>query len=219
MVSSTSPGVSAATVSDPSNQSFDREMLSKLIATASASLDSDRATAKDCIERAAELLQVSRKERLPAQTASTFLRGGLATWQRQRVAAYVEANIGANIRAIDLARVSRLSKSHFFRAFRESFGESPMAYVLKQRIRRGQELMRKSQASLCEIALACGMCDQPHFTRAFHRIVGVSPGLWRRQFGSGLGDVDRIAELDGVSRKIARIAAFCLPPFAATTPS
>jgi AraC family transcriptional regulator len=151
MLSSTSPGVLAAAVSHGPRKSFDGEMLSELIATASASLDSDRATAKDCIQRAADLLQVLRQERLPAQSSSTFVRGGLATWQQKHVAAYVEANISANIRATDLARVARLSNSHFCRAFRKSFDERPMAYVLKQRIRRGQELMRKSQASPCEI--------------------------------------------------------------------
>jgi AraC family transcriptional regulator len=196
MLSSTSPGVSAAAVSHGPRQSFDGEILSKLIATASASLDGDRATAKDCIQRAADLLQVLRQERLPAQRALTFVRGGLASWQQRQVAAYVEANISANIRATDLARVARLSKSHFSRAFRKSFGERPMTYVLNQRIQHGQELMRKSRASLCEIAGACGMCDQSHFTRVFHRVVGVSPGLWRRQFASGLGVVDRIARQD-----------------------
>jgi AraC family transcriptional regulator len=206
MLSSTSPGVLAPAVSHGPRPSFDGEILSKLIATASASLDSDRATAKDCIQRAAALLQVFRKERLPAQSALPFVRGGLASWQQKRVAVYVEANIGANIRATDLAHVARLSNSHFSRAFRKSFGEGPMAYVLKQRIRRSQELMRESKASLCEISLACGMCDQPHFTRVFHRVVGVSPGLWRRQFASGHGVVDRIAEQDKRSFQSKRVA-------------
>jgi AraC-like DNA-binding protein len=26
------------------------------------------------------------------------------------------------------------------------------------------------------------MCDQAHLTRVFRRIVGVNPGVWRRQF-------------------------------------
>ena len=26
------------------------------------------------------------------------------------------------------------------------------------------------------------MSDQPHFTRVFRRIVGINPGIWRRQF-------------------------------------
>jgi AraC-like DNA-binding protein len=70
MLSSTSPGVLAAAVSHGPRQSFDGEILSKLIVTASASLDSDPATAKDCIQRAADLLQALRPERLPAHASS-----------------------------------------------------------------------------------------------------------------------------------------------------
>lgn len=186
MLNSRTPGVLSAAVFDGPRQSFDREILAKLIATAFDSLDTDRATAEDCIQRAAGLLQVIRKERLAAEGANV-VRGGLATWQRKQVATYVEANISANIRLKDLARVARLSKSHFCRAFRKSFGERPMAYVRKQRVRRGQELLQKSPTSLCEIAIACGLCDQSHFTRVFHRFVGMPPGLWRRQFANGPG--------------------------------
>jgi AraC family transcriptional regulator len=196
MLSSTSPGALAAVVAHGPRQYFDGDILSKLIATASASLDGDRAIAKYCLRRAADLSQVFQQQRLPAQSALTFVRGGLATRQQRHVAAYVEVNISANIRVTDLARVARLSKSHFSRAFRRSFGKPPMAYVLNRRIQHGQELLRKSRASLCEISVACGMCDQSHFTRVFHRIVGVSPGLWRRQFADGIGVVDRIAGRD-----------------------
>lgn len=187
MPRSASAGVSVTRVSEGPFNSLDVVRLSKLIEAASASLDGDRETAKGYMQRAAELLRGFREVPGTAATAFSSARSGLATWQRKRVVAYVEANIGTNIRAIDLARLVRLSKGHFFRAFRESFGEPPMAYVVKRRVVLGQELMRKSRAPLSQIALACGMCDQPHFTRLFHRIVGVSPGLWRRQFAGGRG--------------------------------
>lgn len=187
MPRSASAGVSVTRVSEGRSNSLDVARLSKLIEAASATLDGDRETAKGYMQRAAELLRGFREVRGTASTAFSCAQGGLATWQRKRVVAYVEANIGTNIRAIDLARVVRLSKGHFFRAFRESFGEPPMAYVVKRRVVLGQELMRESRAPLSQIALACGMCDQPHFTRLFHRVVGVSPGLWRRQFANGRG--------------------------------
>jgi transcriptional regulator GlxA family with amidase domain len=198
MPRSTSAGVSFAGVSEAPFNCLDVVGLSKLIEAASASLDADRETAKAYMQRAAELLRGFREVRGTAHRAFSCTRSGLATWQQKRVVAYVEANIGTNIRATDLARVVRMSKGHFFRAFRESFGEPPMAYVVKRRVVLGQELMRKSRAPLSEIALACGMCDQPHFTRLFHRIVGVSPGLWRRQFASGRG-VLATTRTDGVA--------------------
>ena len=42
-----------------------------------------------------------------------------------------------------------------------------------------QALMLTTGASLCEIALSCGMSDQSHFTRSFRRIVGETPSSWR----------------------------------------
>jgi len=75
-----------------------------------------------------------------------------------------------------------------------------MAYVAKRRIVLAQELMRTSRVSLSQIALACGMCDQPHFTRVFHKIVGVSPGVWRRQFAGGREGSVYAAPLAGAVR-------------------
>jgi AraC family transcriptional regulator len=174
-------------IPDIAGPNFGSEALSKLISVAATMLDSDRATAKACIERAAELLRVTDEARsVPAATA---MRGGLATWQQRNVAAYVAAHIGSTIRVGELARVARLSVGHFFRAFRESFGEPPFAHITRQRIQRAQSLMLNSRASLSQIAFDCGMCDQAHFTRVFRRIVGINPGVWRRQ--SSARDADR----------------------------
>jgi AraC-like DNA-binding protein len=116
--------------------------------------------------------------------AQDGIRGGLGSRQQKDISGYIAANIGSNIRADDLARVAHMSVGHFFRAFRESFGEPPLAYVAKQRIRRAQWLMLTSREPLSHIAFDCGMCDQAHFTRVFRRIVGISPGVWRRQIGT-----------------------------------
>lgn len=104
---------------------------------------------------------------------------GLAGWRVQRVTAFVEANIGANIRVGDLARIVVLSTSHFCRAFKQTFGESPLRYVRRQRVRHAQAIMLCSRDSLAKIAADCGMSDQAHFSRVFRRIVGVNPGAWR----------------------------------------
>lgn len=175
----------------------DGDTVSKLLADATASLDTDRDAAKACIQRAADLLRsylISNKKHVRIRAP---IRGGLAPWQKQRVASYVAAHLGSSIRAADLANVVALSKGHFFRAFRVSFGEAPLAYVTKQRMRRCQELMLSSGAPLSEIALDCGMCDQAHLTRVFRRFVGVNPGRWRRQVErpAAIGDVETRTDL------------------------
>jgi AraC-like DNA-binding protein len=175
------PNAAFVSIPDIAGPPFVSAALSKLISVAAATLDSDRATARACIERAAELLGVTDEVR-PVPVTSN--RGGLAPWQQKQVAEYVAANIGSTIRVRDLASVARLSVGHFFRAFRESFGEPPFAHIARQRIQRAQSLMLSSRASLSQIALDCGMSDQAHFTRVFRRIVGINPGVWRRQSGT-----------------------------------
>ncbi len=107
-------------------------------------------------------------------------RGGLAPWQVRRVATYMDGNLADSIRCEDLARMTRLSVSHFMRAFRESFGAPPHAYLMRRRMERAQDLMLDSDTTIGQIALACGFADQSHLTRLFHKIVGESPAAWRR---------------------------------------
>jgi AraC family transcriptional regulator len=80
----------------------------------------------------------------------------------------------------ELARLLGLSASHFCRAFKCAFGASPRDYVLRRRIEMAQALMLTTSEPLSSIAVNCGMCDQQHFTRSFHRIVGETPSNWRR---------------------------------------
>ena len=116
-------------------------------------------------------------------------RGGLAAWQSRKLTAHVEANLSRRIPVKELARLIGLSASHFCRAFKCTFGASPREYVLRRRIEVAQALMLTTSEPLSSIAIRCGMCDQPHFTRSFHRIVGATPYMWRRaRRGSVTGD-------------------------------
>jgi len=109
-----------------------------------------------------------------------FARGGLTPRQMKRLAAYVEEHLSAAITLADLANVARLSRSHFCRKFRESFGQSPQAYVQKLRVSRAQSLMLQTDQPLAVIALDCGLTDQAALCTVFRRLTGESPGAWRR---------------------------------------
>lgn len=108
------------------------------------------------------------------------VRGGLPAWQARRVFAHVEANLSRRIPIRELAGLLDLSASHFCRAFKCTFGVSPRDHVLRRRIEVAQGLMLTTSEPLSSIAVRCGMCDQPHFTRSFRRLVGATPYAWRR---------------------------------------
>jgi AraC family transcriptional regulator len=158
----------------------DSYVLAELIIEARSVFDTDRDKAKRCIERAVELVR-SRPYRPSSQLGCTPLRRGLSDWRVKQVRAYIESNIGQRIPIADLAALVHQSMGHFFRTFRESFGESPQAYILRQRILRAELLIRNSDETLAHIALDCGLCDQAHLSRLFRRVNGVSPSAWRRQ--------------------------------------
>lgn len=80
-----------------------------------------------------------------------------------------------------LAGVAAMSEYHFARSFKETVGISPHAYVLSRRIARGRAMLSRGEGSLAHVALACGFSSQAHFTTAFRRSLGVTPGEYCRR--------------------------------------
>lgn len=116
--------------------------------------------------------------------ARSFARGGgsggkLAGWQERRAKEILAANLDGGRTMADIAAQCGLSPAYFATAFKGATGMSPTAWLMQQRIERARHLLRRGRGSLLEIALACGFSDQPHFTRQFTRITGMSPGQWR----------------------------------------
>src|SRR5271156_3879934 len=108
----------------------------------------------------------------PSISASSIARpGGVAAWQANRALKYIEGNLGSKMAIREIANFVALSTSHFSRAFKQSLGSSPSAYVSARRVDRAKLMMTSTRVRLSDIALACGFTDQPHFNRSFRRAV------------------------------------------------
>jgi AraC family transcriptional regulator len=107
--------------------------------------------------------------------------GGLAPWQKRRASELLHENMHGHIRLSEIARECGLSVSHFARSFKTSFGISTHQWLIRHRIDHAKQLMSQTSMSLIEIAIQSGFNDQAAFTHAFHQLVGVSPGRWRRR--------------------------------------
>jgi AraC family transcriptional regulator len=57
---------------------------------------------------------------------------------------------------------------------------SPHAWLMHHRIEKAKGLLMSSARVLADVALDCGFADQSHLTRTFQRVVGMTPGAWRR---------------------------------------
>ena len=110
---------------------------------------------------------------------SRIAPGRLAPWQERRAKEIISANLGG-VPLADVARECRLSTSHFQRAFRRTVGMAAHKWLLSRRIKLAKQKLRDGRSSLSDVALACGFSDQSHLTRIFTRLVGISPGAWRR---------------------------------------
>jgi AraC family transcriptional regulator len=89
---------------------------------------------------------------------------------------YVHEHLSNELSLIELANQVNLSAYYFTRLVKNSLGLSPHQYVLKTRIERAKQLITFSQPlNLAEIGLQVGFYDHAHFTKAFKRLVGVSP--------------------------------------------
>jgi AraC family transcriptional regulator len=108
------------------------------------------------------------------------VRGGLAPWQVRRAKEILCANLDGRVPLQEVARECRLSVSHFSRAFRRSMGVAPHNWLLTRRVEAAKEKLRDHRLTLSDVALDCGFADQSHLTRVFTRIIGISPGAWRR---------------------------------------
>ena len=92
----------------------------------------------------------------------------------QRVLQFVDDNLQNPIHLRDLAAIANLSPFHFFR---ETTGRSPHRFVRERRLEKAKQLVVEGKAELTEIA---AICTQASFTRAFTRVVGMSPAKYRQ---------------------------------------
>lgn len=107
-------------------------------------------------------------------------RKGLAPWCLRRVIDYLDAHLPERVELAQLAALTRLSPSHFSRAFKTSTGMSPYQWQLDARIRQAQAQLLDTDASLEQVADATGFADAVHFGRTFRKITGAAPAAWRR---------------------------------------
>ncbi|MBT9382961.1 AraC family transcriptional regulator [Pseudooceanicola sp. CBS1P-1] len=106
-------------------------------------------------------------------------KGGLAPWQEARATELLAARLTGQVSLDELAEACALSRSYFGKAFKISFGKTPLRWLTEYRIAHARDLLR-SPMPISEVALACGFADQSHLTRVFSGIMGEAPGTWRK---------------------------------------
>jgi AraC-like DNA-binding protein len=105
---------------------------------------------------------------------------------------WAQEHLDRPLRVGDLADRAGLSDFQFDQRLRAMFGHSAGQYLTRLRMDRAREKLRRSPASISEVALDCGYADQTAFTRQFRKLVGLTPHQYRRLDGNDRGPASHV---------------------------
>jgi AraC family transcriptional regulator len=108
--------------------------------------------------------------------------GGLAPMALLRAIERLRSDSDADVSLAALAADAGLSRFHFCRAFKESTGLSPHAWLRQHRLEQAMNMLRDTDTSVVSVAAALGYASQTAFAAAFRRLTGETPSDWRRRF-------------------------------------
>lgn len=107
--------------------------------------------------------------------------GGLSPKVLLRAIERLRSDSDADVSLDALASDAGLSRFHFCRAFKESTGLSPHAWLRQHRLEQAMNMLRGSDEPVVSIAAALGYASQTAFAAAFKKLTGETPSDWRRR--------------------------------------
>jgi AraC family transcriptional regulator len=109
------------------------------------------------------------------------IMGGLTPHALRRAIERLHSDGDTDVSLVALAADAGLSRFHFCRAFKESTGLSPHAWLRQQRLEQAMNMLRDTDASIESVARELGYASQTAFAAAFKRLTGETPSDWRRR--------------------------------------
>lgn len=93
---------------------------------------------------------------------------------------HVHRHYAERITVRELARLCAFSESHFMRVFKQRIQMTPYSFVEQVRLFHASDALRRTAASVAEIAINCGFYDPSSFVKRFKRFTGFTPLNYRR---------------------------------------
>jgi AraC-like DNA-binding protein len=92
---------------------------------------------------------------------------------------YMEEHADANLSLEQICAASGLSKYHFIRVFKATFGISPYQYQISCRLQKARIALMNGKA-IFDTAILFGYADVATFSKAFKQMFGCSPGAIKK---------------------------------------
>ncbi|TKT01471.1 helix-turn-helix transcriptional regulator [Streptomyces lasalocidi] len=97
----------------------------------------------------------------------------------RRLRELLDARVTDGVTLEEAARLLHAHPAHLVRAFSGAYGIAPHQYLTSRRVGRARRLLLDGLPP-GEVATTTGFFDQAHLTRHFRKLVGVTPGRYRR---------------------------------------
>jgi AraC-like DNA-binding protein len=127
---------------------------------------------RDATGKIIGLIGISRDVRAPIGTREIPVDFAAALDQ-------LENHLGERITPSALARRAKLAQPRFARLMKRFFGLTPSQFIEKTRVAAASRLLRETEQSVADIALACGFYAHSALTRTFRALTGVTPTQFR----------------------------------------
>ena len=98
-----------------------------------------------------------------------------------RVVSYVESH-GDVLRVAQVCAEFGLAERALQRLLHRRLGLTPKWLIQRRRLQEAAERLRGGDSTLAEVAAALGYADQPHFSRDFARVTGMTPGEFAARY-------------------------------------
>ncbi|MBB3113593.1 two-component system response regulator YesN [Paenibacillus phyllosphaerae] len=109
--------------------------------------------------------------------------------QMSEAKSYVDRNLFRDISVEEAASHVGLSTSHFSLLFKQTFGETFIEYVTRQRMEKAKALLVESNWSVSQIAKEVGYAERRYFTKVFMKYTGQNPTEYRSALQEGADHV------------------------------
>jgi AraC family transcriptional regulator len=88
---------------------------------------------------------------------------------------FIQNNLNNSLSVEEIADSVGMSYYHFIRTFKDNMGVSPAKFHMLQRIEKAKEMLNCGE-KIIDVAIELGFSNQAHFSNAFVKFVGITPG-------------------------------------------
>ncbi|MGB4716680.1 MAG: AraC family transcriptional regulator [Bacillota bacterium] len=99
----------------------------------------------------------------------------------QEAVKYIQLNYSEHISVNEVARHVGVDRSYLCALFRQVLGTSPQEFIIRFRIEKSRELMKDARLGISDIARSVGYENPSTFSKAFRRVLNVSPSHYRQE--------------------------------------